>query len=387
MLRIGIVAGESSGDILGADLIRAVRARVPDVIFEGVAGPQMLAAQCEQLASAEELSVMGIFEVFRHLPRLLLLRRRLKRHFISHRPDVFIGIDSPDFNLGLEERLRKRGIRTVHYVSPSIWAWREKRVFKVGRAADLVLTLLPFEPALYEKHGFSAEFVGHPLADQTPVNIDRKEQRRVLHLPCDVPLVAMLPGSRETEVQRLGPVFLDTAQWLLEKVPDLRFVIPAATNALSFAIKKQIRMLKPDLPVTVIDGHAREIMSAVDATLLASGTATLEAMLCQCPMVVAYRVSSLTHALVRGFGLLKIPSVSLPNLLAGRKLVPELLQYEATSDNLGAAVLRLLQDESARQSQLDAFREITAVLRRNASERAADAILKLVSGSRATAAS
>jgi len=379
MLRIGIVAGESSGDILGADLIRAVRARVPDVLFEGVVGPRMLEAGCEQLASAEELSVMGIFEVLRHLPRLLLLRRRLRRHFLANRPDVLVGIDSPDFNLGLEEQLRKRGIRTVHYVSPSIWAWREKRVFKVGRAADLVLTLLPFEPKLYEKHGFNAEFVGHPLADQTPAVIDRNEQRKSLHLPCDVPLVALLPGSRETEVERLGPVFLDTAQLLLEKMPELRFVIPAATNALSFTIKKQIRMLKPDLPVTVIDGHAREVMSAVDAALLASGTATLEAMLWQCPMVVAYRVSAMTHALVRGFGLLKIPSVSLPNLLAGRKLVPELLQYEATAENMGAALFKLLQDDGARQAQLDAFREITGVLRQNASQHAAEAILKLAS--------
>lgn len=378
MLRIGIVAGESSGDILGADLIRALRARVPDVQIEGVAGPEMLAAGCKPVASVEELSVMGIVEVLRHLPRLLWLRRRLRRHFLASRPDVFIGIDSPDFNLGLEEHLRKRGIRTVHYVSPSIWAWREKRVSKVGRAVDLVLTLLPFEPALYQKHGFHAEFVGHPLADQAPLTIDKLEQRRSLHLPCDGPLVALLPGSRNTEVERLGPVFLDAAQWLSEKLPELRFVIPAATNALSFTIKKQIRMLKPDLPVTVVDGHSREVMSAVDVALVASGTATLEAMLWQCPMVAAYRISGLTHAVVRGCGLLKVPYVSLPNLLAEREIVPELLQYDATSEHLGAAVLKLLQDETARRAQLEAFRRITAVLRRNASTHAAAAILKLL---------
>jgi lipid-A-disaccharide synthase len=378
MLRIGIVAGESSGDILGADLIRALRARVPDVQIEGVAGPEMLAAGCKPVASVEELSVMGIVEVLRHLPRLLWLRRRLRRHFLASRPDVFIGIDSPDFNLGLEEHLRKRGVRTVHYVSPSIWAWREKRVSKVGRAVDLVLTLLPFEPALYQKHGFHAEFVGHPLADQAPLTIDKLEQRRSLHLPCDGPLVALLPGSRNTEVERLGPVFLDAAQWLSEKLPELRFVIPAATNALSFTIKKQIRMLKPDLPVTVVDGHSREVMSAVDVALVASGTATLEAMLWQCPMVAAYRISGLTHAVVRGCGLLKVPYVSLPNLLAEREIVPELLQYDATSEHLGAAVLKLLQDETARRAQLEAFRRITAVLRRNASTHAAAAILKLL---------
>lgn len=379
MLRIGIVAGESSGDILGAGLIRALRKRIPDVQIEGVAGPEMLAAGCRQLASAEELSVMGIAEVLRHLPRLLLLRRRLRRHFLANPPDVFIGIDSPDFNLGLEEQLRKRGIRTVHYVSPSVWAWRARRIFKVGRAADLVLTLLPFEKDIYEKRGFHAEFVGHPLADQVPSNIDRVEQRKDLHLPCEGTLVALLPGSRSTEVERLGPLFLEVAQWLIEKVPNVRFVIPAATNALSFTIKKQIRMLKPDLPVTVIDGHSREVMSAVDATLLASGTATLEAMLCQCPMVVAYRVSGVTHGLVRGLNLLKIPYVSLPNLLAGRRIVPELLQYQATPENMGSALLELLEDGTARQAQLSAFREITAVLRRDASERAAEAVLKLVS--------
>ncbi|HET7921493.1 MAG TPA: lipid-A-disaccharide synthase [Gammaproteobacteria bacterium] len=385
MLRIGIVAGESSGDILGADLIRALRARVPDLQVEGVAGPEMLAAGCKPIAAAEELAVMGITEVLRHLPRLLWLRRRIRKHFLANRPDVFIGIDAPDFNLGLEERLRKRGLHTVHYVSPSIWAWRERRVFKVGRAAELVLTLLPFEPELYRRHGFKAEFVGHPLADRAPASVDRREQRKDLHLPCDTPLVALLPGSRGTEVERLGPVFLDTAQWLSEKIPELRFVVPAATNALSFVVKRQIRMLKPDLPVTVVDGHAREVMAAADVTLLASGTATLEAMLWQCPMVVAYRIAGLSHALVRGCGLLKIPYVSLPNLLAGREIVPELLQYAATPENLGAAVLELLQDPEARRAQLTAFGEITAELRRNASERAAEAILKLHADSGAVA--
>lgn len=378
MLRIGIVAGESSGDILGADLIRALRARVPDVQIVGVAGPMMLAAGCEAIASAEELSVMGIAEVLRHLPRLLWLRRRVRKYFLANRPHIFIGIDAPDFNLGLEQDLHRHGIHTVHYVSPSVWAWRERRMFKIGRAADLVLALLPFEPALYKKHGFHAEFVGHPLADQAPRVIDKSEQRKNLHLPCEAPLVALLPGSRSIEVERLGPVFLDTAQWLIEKLPEVRFVIPAATNALSFTIKKQIRMLKPDLPVTVVDEHSREVMAAADAVLLASGTATLEAMLWQCPMVVAYRVSGLTHALVRGFGLLKIPHVSLPNLLAGREVVPEFLQYKATFENMGAAILELLQNETMRRAQMDAFREITAILRRNASERAAEAVLKLL---------
>ncbi|MGH8378376.1 MAG: lipid-A-disaccharide synthase, partial [Gammaproteobacteria bacterium] len=306
MLRVGIIAGESSGDHLGAGLIRAIRTRVPNAEFEGVAGPEMIAAGCKPLAGTEELAVMGITEVITHLPRLLYLRRRLRRHFLEHRPDIFIGIDAPDFNLGLETRLRKAGIRTVHYVSPSIWAWRARRVFTVGKAADLVLCLLPFEPPLYEKHGFNAVFVGHPLADDAPQKPDCSALRKSLHLPGEGQLVALLPGSRRNEVERLGPVFLETAQWLANEVPELKFVIPAATPALSRLVKNQLRMLKPDLPVTVVDGHARDILGAADAALIASGTASLEAMLWRCPMVVAYRVAAGSYALVKGLRLLRI---------------------------------------------------------------------------------
>ena len=230
-MRIGIVAGESSGDILGAGLIRAIRERRPDASFEGVAGPLMQASGCKALYPAETLAVMGLVEVIHHLPRLLKVRSHLRRHFTADPPDVFIGIDSPDFNLGLEESLRKQGIPTVHYVSPSIWAWRPKRVFKVGRAADLTLALLPFEPPLYDKHGFKATFVGHPLADSVPAQPDKRALREELHLSQDQPVLALLPGSRGSEVQRLGPVFLETASWLSQKKPELRFVIPAATPA------------------------------------------------------------------------------------------------------------------------------------------------------------
>ncbi|MGB9429917.1 MAG: lipid-A-disaccharide synthase [Gammaproteobacteria bacterium] len=379
MLRIGIVAGESSGDQLGAGLIHAIRARVPGAVFEGVAGPEMIAAGCQALARAEDLAVMGIAEVLVHLPRLLRLRRRLRKHFLAHRPDIFIGIDAPDFNLGLETRLRKVGIRTVHYVSPSIWAWRPRRVFKVGKAADLVLCLLPFEPPLYAKHGFHAVFVGHPLADSAPQTLDRVALRKSLHLPIDCQLVALLPGSRHTEVERLGPLFLETAQWLAGERPELKFVIPAATPALSRLIKNQVRMLKPDLPVTVLDGHAREVLGAVDAGLIASGTAALEALLWRCPMVVAYRIAASSYVVVQNMGMRRVRHVSLPNLLAGRTVVPEFLQYRALPYDMGQAVFELLRNESVRAAQLESFETLSRMLRRGADERAADAVLALLS--------
>lgn len=373
-----MIAGESSGDQLGAGLIQAIRARVPEVEFEGAAGPAMVAAGCRALVPTEELAVMGITEVLMHLPRLLGIRRRLRKHFLEQRPDAVIGIDAPDFNIGLEAKLRKAGIRTVHYVSPSIWAWRARRVFKVGKAADLVLTLLPFEQPLYAQQGFHAVYVGHPLADRAPRSLDRAALRKLLHLPVDGTLVALLPGSRSTEIERLGPLFLDTAQWLSDALPEVQFVIPAATNALSFLIKQQIRSLKPDLPVTVIDGHAQEILGAVNVGLIVSGTATLEAMLWRCPMVVAYRIAASSYALVKGLGMLRIPHVALPNLLAGREIVPEFLQYRALPHNLGGALLRLLRDARTRDAQLESFAQLEQNLRRGANERAAEAVLALL---------
>ncbi len=381
-MRIGIVAGESSGDILGAGLIRAIRERRPDATFEGVAGPLMQAAGCKALYPAETLSVMGLFEVLRHLPRLLKVRSHLKQHFTANPPDVFVGIDSPDFNLGLEETLRHHGIPTVHYVSPSIWAWRPKRVFKVGRAADLTLALLPFEPPLYDQHGFKATFVGHPLADSVPAQLDKRALREELHLPQDRPVVAILPGSRGSEVQRLGPVFLRTAAWLSQRKPEVQFVIPAATPALNQLLKRQIRSLEPDLPVTLVEGHSHEVLGAADAVLLASGTAALEALLLRCPMVVAYKVSSLTYNVVMGLKLLKIKNVSLPNLLAERDLVPEFMQARANREELGPAVLRLLDDKQARDAQLRGLEALTGVLRVGADARAADAVLGLADSRR-----
>lgn len=377
-MRIGIVAGETSGDILGAGLIRALRERLPQARFEGVAGPEMQAAGCEALYPAETLAVMGLSEVLAHLPRLLSVRRHLVRHFRADPPDVFIGIDSPDFNLGLEKTLRRAGISTVHYVSPSIWAWRPKRVFKVGHAADLTLAILPFEPPLYAKHGFKAVFVGHPLADAIPDHVDRMKLRSELHLPEDGAVVALLPGSRGTEVDRLGKLFLDTAQWLAAQKPGLRFAIPAATPKLNELLKRQIRMYAPDLALTLVEGHSRDVLGAADAVLLASGTAALEAMLIQCPMVVAYKLSNLSYAFIRAFDLLKIPYVSLPNLLAERRLVPEFLQYDASPAAMGAELLRLLDDPAARGEQLGGLGALTHMLRRGADQRAAEAVLELL---------
>ena len=376
-MRIGIVAGESSGDILGAGLMRALHARVPGVRFEGVAGPDMLAAGCEALYPAETLAVMGLTEVLQHLPRLLAVRRSLRRHFLADPPDLFIGIDSPDFNLGLETSLRQAGIPTVHYVSPSVWAWRPKRVFTVGRAADLVLTLLPFEPAYYHAHGYRAEFVGHPLADAIPAEIDRMVLRRSLPLPADGPLVALLPGSRVTEVERLLGLFLETARCLAAARPELGFTIPAATPKLEVLIKARLQGFR-GVSVSVVPGHSREILGAADVALLASGTATLEAMLLQCPMVVAYKLAPLSHALIRAFGLLKIPSVSLPNLLAGRVVVPEFLQQRAEPKAMAQALLELLAAGPARAAQLEEFRSLAGILRQGADARAADAVLKLL---------
>jgi lipid-A-disaccharide synthase len=378
MLRIGIVAGESSGDNLGAGLIHAIRERIPDAQFEGVAGPAMVAAGCKPLAKTEDLSVMGITEVLIHLPRLLRIRRYLLKHFLEQRPDIFIGIDAPDFNIGLEAGLHQSGIRTVHYVSPSIWAWRSRRVFKIGKATDLVLTLLPFETSLYEQHGYAAKFVGHPLADQVPETLDQAAARKTLHLPLEGQIVGLLPGSRRTEVERLGPLFLETARWLLDRLPRLNFVIPAATQALSKLIQQQIYMLKTDLPIRVVEGHSRDVMEAVDAALIASGTATLEAMLWRCPMVVAYRVAASSYALVKGLRLLHIKYVSLPNLLADREIVPEFLQYRALPSDMGAALLKLLQYPDARAAQLKSFDALGRVLRRQAEECAAEAILELL---------
>ncbi|MCC6077063.1 lipid-A-disaccharide synthase [Pseudomonas sp. GCM10022188] len=370
-LTIALVAGEASGDILGAGLMQALKARHPDARFIGVGGPRMQAEGLDSCFPMERLAVMGLVEVLGRLPELLKRRRRLIQTLIAERPDVFVGIDAPDFNLGVELELRQAGIRTVHYVSPSVWAWRQKRVLKIRRACDLMLTLFPFEAQFYEAQQVPVCFVGHPLADAIPLEADRLAARTALGLAERDAVVALLPGSRGGEVARLGGLFLDAAERLCALRPGLRFVLPCA-NA---ERRAQLEALFGDreLPIELLDGRSHEALAACDAVLIASGTATLEAMLFKRPMVVAYRVAPLTYRILKR--LVKSPYVSLPNLLAGRLLVPELIQDAATPEALAATLLPLLDEGAA---QTESFDTIHRALRRGASDRAAEAVLQLL---------
>ena len=378
-MHIAIVAGELSGDLLGAGLMTALRTRYPQLHFTGIGGPMMLARGFQTVAPMERLAVMGLVEVLRHLPGLLTLRRQLYRQLTADPPLAFIGIDAPDFNLGLERRLHARGIPTVHYVSPSVWAWRSWRVRKIARAVDLMLTLFPFEAAFYQDHGVPVRVVGHPLADAIPLRSDPGVARRALGLPAltdDAPVVALLPGSRLGEIGRLGPLLLDTAVWLNARRPNLRFVLPAATPRLYETLAGMWAERAPALPLTLVQGQSRAAMAAADVVVLASGTATLEAMLLKRPMVVAYRVAPATAWFARR--LVRISHFALPNLLAGRELVPEFIQQAATVENLGPAVLRWLDQPLARERLAAEFDALHRELRRDASRQAADAVVELL---------
>lgn len=376
-MRIALVAGEASGDLLGAGLIGELKLRYPDAEFSGVGGARMRAAGMELWTDCAELAVMGLAEVLRHLPRLLHLRRQLRERLLAWKPDVFIGIDAPDFNLGLERALKTAGVRTVHYVSPSVWAWREGRAAKIGRSADLVLCLFPMEPPIYARHGIDARFVGHPLADMFELHPDSDQARRQLGLPLDVSVLAVLPGSRLDEIRRLLPAFLEATQRVMNQVPGLLVLIPAANSACRGEIEQQLA--KHALPgARVLDGHAHEAMIAADVVLLASGTAALEAMLAKRPMVVGYRISALTYRIVMALGLMKINRYSLPNVLANEPIVPELMQGECTADNLAEALMRWFNDPEARATLQPRFQAIHQRLRGNASASAAQAIAELL---------
>ena len=377
-MHIAIVVGELSGDLLGAGLMTALRVRYPQLRFTGIGGPAMLAQGFQTLVPMERLAVMGLVEVLRHLPDLLALRRQLCRQFSADPPLAFVGIDAPDFNLGLERRLRARGIPTVHYVSPSVWAWRPRRVRKIGRAVDLMLTLFPFEAAFYQEHRVRVRAVGHPLADAIPLRSDPAAARQALGLPApdEAPVIALLPGSRLGEVSRLGPLLLDTAIWLYARRPDLRFVLPAATPHLHEVLAEMQADRAPGLPLTLVQGQSRAAMAAADVVALASGTATLEAMLLKRPMAVAYRVAPMTAWLARR--LVRVSHFALPNLLAGRELVPEFIQEAATVENLGPAVLRWLDEPLARDRLTAEFDALHDLLRRDANRQAADAILEML---------
>lgn len=376
-VRIALVAGEHSGDQLGAGLIRALRARLPDAEFFGIAGPQMISAGCAPWASSERLAVMGLFEVLKHLPDLLALRSEITRRLIDAKPHVFVGVDAPEFNLGLARRLRETGVKTVQYVSPQVWAWRRGRVSGIARAVDSVLCLLPFEADFYTHAGVHAEFVGHPLADQIALVPDRAGARARLGLE-DRTTVAVLPGSRMGEVARLGPPFAETVQWLHERRPDLQFVAPTANAEARAKIEQALAHAAAGVPVTVIDGGAQLALAAADAVVVASGTATLETLFSKRPMVVAYRLGVLTAWLVRTFKLMKAPFFSHPNLLAGREVVPEFFQEAVRAEALGSAILRQLDDTQGRAEIERLFTAIHQDMRRGASERAAAAVVDLL---------
>lgn len=376
-MRIALVAGEPSGDLLGQGLLRAIRRRQPQAEFVGIGGPLMEAEGCRSLYPMERLSVMGLAEVAGRLPELLSQRRRLARELTALAPAVFVGIDAPDYNLGLEQRLRRAGIPTVHYVSPSVWAWRSHRIRGIKASADLMLTLFPFEAEFYQRAGMPVTCVGHPLADAIPLDNPAAPARQRLGLEADTPWVALLPGSRGSEIRYLAPLLLATARWLAERRPGLRFVVPLV-NARARALVEQAMAAAPGLPVTLVDGRSREVMAAADGIILASGTAALEALLINRPMVVTYRVHPITYAIARR--LLHVDRYSLPNLLAGRELVPELIQHDARPERLGAALLAQMEDPAAAAALHQAAENIHRQLRRDADTRAAEAVLALAAG-------
>jgi len=375
-LRIGILAGESSGDILGAGLMQALLQRHPDISFHGIGGPLMEAQGLHSRVPMERLSVMGLVEPLKRLPELLRIRRELVRDFLRDPPDVFIGIDSPDFNLGVEARLRARGIKTVHYVSPSVWAWRQRRIHKIAQAVDLMLTLLPFEAGFYRKYEVPVCFVGHPLADLIALEPDRATARTLLQLPPEGRVLALLPGSRQGEVARLAPVFLAAARRLLAADPALHVLVPCASPARREQLDGLVQALGiADLRLLLLDGHSREAMTAANAVILASGTAALEAMLLKRPMLVCYRMAPLSYFFISR--MLRVPYFSLPNLLAGEALVEELVQEQVSEAALVERATRLLV-VTGQDSLLQTYRDIHLQLRRDASQKAAEAVLGIV---------
>ena len=375
--RIAIVVGEQSGDNLGAALIEALREHLPDAKFFGIAGPRMIAAGCEAWEPAESLAVMGIFEVLPHLWRLLRIRRQLIKRLLANPPDVYIGIDAKEFNLSVERKLKANGIRTVQYVSPQVWAWRQGRVKKIARAVDLMLCLLPFEKRFYDAHAVNARFVGHPLADQISLQPDRAAALAAFNVPDDALCLAVLPGSRLGEVTRLANDFANTIVWLKHQRPNCHVLAPMANAKVRAVFAQALQQAGVASQVQLLDGQAQAAMIASDIVLLASGTATLEAALCKCPMVVAYRLGKLTTFLLKTLGLMKAKYFSQPNLLADKALVPEFYNEQVRAEVLGPAILTQLDRPD--RADLDAsFMQIHQQLRQNASEQAALAIVELL---------
>jgi len=380
-LKVGIVAGEASGDLLGAHMVKALKNRVPGVEFVGIGGPKMQAAGVNSLFPMEKLAVRGYVEVLRHYREIVKIRHKLLRHFVENPPDVFIGVDAPDFNLDLETKLKKRGIPTVHYVSPSIWAWRGERIHKIARAVSHMLVLFPFEKKLYDAAGIPATYVGHPSADMLPEQPNRIAAREQLRLSQNDPVIALLPGSRQSEVRYMAKLFVQTASMIAAVSPNVHFLVPLLSRETRNLFETELyRAGGGDLPLTILFGHAHVAMTAADAVLVASGTATLEAALLKCPMVITYKMSTLTWRMMRRKKYL--PYVGLPNILAGRFIVPELLQDDATPENLSQAMLNLVNDGPVRGKLTRAFSRLHFDLKQNTAERAVDAILPFLSHTR-----
>lgn len=373
-LRVGIVAGELSGDTLGEGFIKAVKQQYPDAEFVGIGGPKMIAQGCQSLFDMEELAVMGLVEVLGRLPRLLKVKAELVKFFTDNPPDVFIGIDAPDFNLRLELDLKQAGIKTVHYVSPSVWAWRQKRIFKIEAATNLVLAFLPFEKAFYDQYKVPCEFIGHTLADSIPLVSEKAPARELLGLEQDKTWLAVLPGSRGSELKMLSQPFIETCQKLKQKYPELGFVVALVNKKRREQFEQAWQEFAPELEFKLVDDTARNVITASDAVMLASGTVALECMLIKRPMVVGYKVNAFTAFLARK--MLKTKYVSLPNILADQELVKELLQEECTVDNLAAEVERLLGEEG--NQMVDKFTEMHHWIRKDADKQAAKAVLHLI---------
>lgn len=373
-LRIGIVAGEASGDVLAAGFVAVLKDMYPNAIFEGIGGKHLTALGLNSLFDMEELSVMGLVEVLKHLPRLLHIRKAVVKHFLDNPPDIFIGVDAPDFNLAVEAKLKKAGVKTVHYVSPTVWAWRESRIHKIAKATNLVLGIFPFEADIYNKYKVPYQYVGHTMADSIPLVPDQQEKRQLLALDGEDKVLALLPGSRAREVDTLLPDFIKTAELLTLSLPALKVIIPAANNAREIQIKQLLKTLSPKVEVVVTQLSARDVMIAANAVLLASGTATLEAMLCKKPMVVGYRMSKMTYMIMQR--LYKPDYFSLPNILANEALVPELLQEDVNPQNMADKLRPMLESEP--HALISRFTQLHKTLQLNADKQAAIAIQSLL---------
>lgn len=378
VVRIAMVAGEASGDLLASHLIKALKARLPNAVFYGIGGPKMVGQGFKDWYPLEKLAVRGYVEVLRNYREISGIRSDLKARLLADPPDVFIGIDAPDFNLALEKSLKQRAIPTIHYVGPSIWAWRGKRIHKIGAAVTRILALFPFEPALYEKQGIPVSYVGHPLADMLPLEDGRSEARELLDLPPQQPVFALLPGSRQSELRYMAETFIATARVIHKELPHAFFLVPLATRETRLLFETAIYQSQArDLPIRLLFGHAHEAMAASDAVLVASGTATLEAALLKRPMAIVYKMASLSYRMMRGMGYL--PYVGLPNILAGKFVVPEFIQDDATPENLAQALLNFYVDKATCSRISDVFGEIHVQLKQNTAEKAASAILDCLS--------